>query len=127
MLLEKREINFIVNVFDPKYTKVKVLYEVKRWPEWKEVDVVSRCTEAITSFLNPANWGLPPFGQASLWYAREKVKINDIIQVLGTVEGVEDVLNVELGEGAGALAKADITLSGKAALPELGEIKGKSI
>lgn len=123
-LLSKREVNFIIKMISATYTEIGVEFEINKWPEWNAEDVHNRVIEALNNYLSPAVWGLPPFGDQALWYTREKVLLKDIIAVIGSVSGVEDVLKVKLKKVAEAAAEADITLPGVAPLPKLGTMTG---
>jgi hypothetical protein len=124
-LEERREVNYLIFVVDPTYTVLDVEFEVVRWPGWEASDVQARCIKAIEEFLNPGIWGRPPFGDKTVWYNRPLVKVNDIITVLGQVQGVKDVNSVKMRRHAiGAYGTADITLTGVAALPKAGTLAG---
>lgn len=124
-LEERREVNYLLFVIDPTYTEIDVEFEVKHWPTWEAESVKARCIAAIEEFLNPATWGLPPFGDKTVWYSRETAKVNDIIAALGAVQGVKDVNFVKIRRhGVGAYEAVDLTLTGVAALAKHGTITG---
>jgi hypothetical protein len=127
-LEERREVNYLIFVIDPTYTTLDVEFEVVKWPGWESSDVQARCIKAIEEFLNPGSWGMPPFGDKTIWYSRPLVKINDIVTVLGQVQGVKDVNSVKMRRHAvGAYGTADITLTGVAALPKAGTLAGTAV
>jgi len=124
-LEERREVNYIISVIAPTYTEIDVEFECKHWPGWEAATVKAACKAAIEEFLNPAKWGLPPFGDKLAWYSRELAKVNDIIAALGQVQGVKDVNFVKIRRhGVGAYEEKDITLTGVAALAKPGTIEG---
>lgn len=128
LLLGKREVNFIINMIAVTYTKVSVEWEVRKWPEWNASDVQNRIEEALRVYLSPSDFGQPPFGDQTLWYPRTEVKLKDIIAVIGSVSGVEDVLKVKLKSGAGAYEEKDIVLAGAVAqLPEVGTVNAGTV
>lgn len=115
-----REVNFLVYTIDPTFTTVDVTYSVRMYPGWASSDIQAACDTALGTFLNPAQWGLPSNGDPTVWEQQTKVLINDLIVVLGNVEGVNDVVSVTIRTGAGAYAAVDLTLGGAAPLPRLG-------
>jgi hypothetical protein len=124
-LEERREVNYLIFVVDPTYTTIDVEFEVTHWAGWELAGISARCKTAIEEFLNPATWGLPPFGDKTAWYTREVAKVNDIIAALGQVQGVKDVNFVRIRRHAvGAYEAKDITLNGVAALVKSGTVGG---
>jgi uncharacterized phage protein gp47/JayE len=115
-----REVNFLIYVIDPTPNTIDVTYDVKMFPGFTAVDVQAAINAALAEYLSPATWGNPPFGDPHTWLQQTKVKVNDLIVVIGNVPGVQDVNSVSTRPGTGSYATTDITLSGAAPLPSLG-------
>jgi hypothetical protein len=124
MLQAKREVNFIVNIIDPTYTVIDVSFTAKAFAGYDVNDVRSRAEDAVASYLSPANWGRPEFGDVALWVRNTVVRIFEIVQVVASTEGVNYVSAVTMRIPDTALAASDITLAGAAPLPLAGSIVG---
>lgn len=94
-----REINFIVHVIDPTYTTVNVTASVKMMTGQDAAIVEAACEAALEEYLSPASWD---------WAGT--VYVNELIQLLANVTGVDRVVTITVPSG-------DLALGGIAALP----------
>lgn len=121
-LQAQRELNFIVWVVDPQRTDVDVTAGGKVVPGYDPATVSAAATDAVTSFLQPANWGQPPSIEADRWIYTPTVRHQDISTVLNNVEGLSYWTTLTLGINGGAQTAADQALPGHAPLTEPGNI-----
>jgi hypothetical protein len=114
-----REVNFLVYVIDPQYTTIAVDFTVKLFAQYDPTDAIARTVQAVTDYLSPAGFGVPPFGDQAAWINDNKVRYLEIAQVVNGVEGVNYIVSLTVNGGT-----ADIALTGTAPLPRPGAITG---
>lgn len=125
-----REVNFLVYVESPTYTTVDVTYTVRALTGYTQADVLARVSAAISSYLNPGNWGIPEPGTNFApgeedWVNKTVVRFREIDQVINSVAGVDYIENVTIGVNGGAqAANVDVNLTGVVPLPRPGAIVG---
>jgi hypothetical protein len=126
LLQSQREVNFLVFVKDPVYTTVDVTFDAVCYPEWNPTDVKAAIISALTAYLSPASWGVPPYGDTTgrSWLNATQVRYLELTEQVNRVDGVHYVKTLTLGVGGGAQSTADIGLSGVAPLPRPGVIQG---
>jgi len=121
LLQANREINFIVNVIDPKYTTVNVVVGYKLALGFDQTTVDNGVTQAINNYLNPATWGQDPTitqgSTSNSWVETPNVYYNEVIAAVSNVTGVDHVASLTLNAGT-----ADIVMATPAALPRAGTI-----
>jgi hypothetical protein len=115
----------IHHVADPTYTTVDVktgiVVQAGADPEATVAAVEARLLE----YLNPANWGLPGFGDPSSiasWVNRLVVYRFELISETDRVGGVDRVESLELAKHGSALGTANVSLTGVAPLTKPGTI-----
>lgn len=115
-----REINFLVNVMAPTYTEVSVSATVTAYPTWKPSDVKANVEAALASYLHPARWGQPQFGEDRRWVLDgwEKVRFSELMTVINNVEGVNYIVDDEITINGNV--NTSLVLDGPAPLPALG-------
>lgn len=104
------EANQVTTMADPTFTTVTIVTTVKAYPGFLFADVQTRVQAAIQAFLNPASWGAPDqtTGTAiDTWIDEPTVRLNKLIEVIGSVTGVNYVVSATINGSA-----ADLTLSG---------------
>jgi len=109
-----REVNFIVGVTDPAFTSVTVTYAATAYPGFTTADVKARVDAAILAFLSPATWGMPTWEAAldgGQWLNEPVVRVNDVVAVIDSVQGVRAVTAVQINGGG------DLTMAGRVPLP----------
>ena len=116
-LQANREINFIVNVVDPKYTTINVVTTVLMTPGFDSASVQSAVVTALNNYFNPAIWGAPPQEQSSVpgilgdWTETTTVYYNEVVGVISSVNGVRNVTSLTINGGT-----ANVNLTTPAAL-----------
>jgi Baseplate J-like protein len=129
-LQARREVNFVVNVFDPAYTVIDVSFTVKKYADRDSAEIELATETAIADYLHPKNWGFPTLdtgdAPAPEWVNEPVVRYLELAQVLNEVGGVDYVVALTLRNwtAGGAFAAADIKLNGHAPLPQAGTIVG---
>ena len=126
LLQSAREVNFLVFVADPTYTTIDVAFTVVAYPGNLAADVVARVNAAITSYLQPYNWGVPPYGDTSgrSWINDTTVRYLELAQVVNAVEGVHYVTSLTFAKAGQTKGTADVVMTGIAPLPRPGAISG---
>jgi hypothetical protein len=126
LLQNSREVNFKVFVIDPTYTQIDVSYDVQCYPGYDPADVQTRVTQAITDWLDPATWGLPPYGDSSgsSWINTPSVRYLELAQIVNSQAGVAYTITLTLCAHGGTLGTADVAMSGAAPLAQAGTISG---
>jgi uncharacterized phage protein gp47/JayE len=112
-----REVNFVVEVGAPTYTAIDVTTTVRCHETFDAATVDAAVTEALEAYLDPASWGIPPFGDATGWINTDEVRIGEVYQVINAVPGVNYVEALTV-EGAGV----DVVLTGRVPLTTPGAI-----
>lgn len=119
-----RETSWTHYMIDPNYTSIDVTFEVSVYAGYDAATVVAAAEQAVTDFLSPANWGLPPTGDVRKWIDTTVIHASDLGAVIKAVQGVFQVPIVTFRITGGSLADTDVTLTGPAALPRPGTISG---
>jgi hypothetical protein len=122
-----REVNFIVNVFDPTVTVIDVTYNVKCLVGYSSAVVQANATAALQSYLSPTNWGKDPSitdasAATQTWVETPIVYYNKILNVLDQAQGVDRVMSMSMAIHSSALGTVDINLPGHACLTNVGTI-----
>jgi uncharacterized phage protein gp47/JayE len=121
LLQANREVNFIVNVMDPRYTTINVVTTVHIAAGFTQANVTSSITSALNNYLSPANWGQDPSvtsGAApQTWVETTSVYYNEVITVISNVVGVDRVISLTLNG-----TSADVALTSPAALTRPGTV-----
>jgi hypothetical protein len=121
----KRLVNVTVAISDPTYTEVDITWEAVAQSGFAASDIVARGNAALAQLLSPAGWGAPLSGDpgsanALSWDNDNVVRVNKIIQTLGSVTGLDYVVGEPLINGAAE----DFTMDGDVALPQPGTFDG---
>lgn len=126
LLQAQREVNFLTFVLDPAYTTVDVSFSLMSYPGYDPADVAARTISALTSYLSPGSWGVPPYGDVSArsWINATSVRYLELAEVINRVDGVHYIVTLALAASGGALAQADVALAGVAPMPRPGAISG---
>jgi hypothetical protein len=124
LLQSEREVNFLVFVADPTYSTIDVATTFHSYAGWDPAAVQASVVTALQNYLNPANWGVPPFGDPSTssWINQPKVRYLELAQAINNVDGVHYIDTLAFGLHGGAQGQADVVMAGVAPLPEPGTI-----
>lgn len=120
-LQQSRELNFNIYVIDPTYTTVDVQVDVDGWTPFNSASIQAIIAAALATYVNPAVYGRPPFGDSSSWSLLNTVKVDNLMAVVKTPE-VKNVNSVLIRTGVAAYSAADVALAGAAPLPLLGAV-----
>lgn len=118
-----REINFVVNVFNPTYSTVDVTFAAKALAGFDPALVEVDAENAVTSYLSPSNWGLTAAGTDD-WVNQTVVRYLELAQVINNVVGIDYITSLTFRVSPAAYASTDITLTGAVPLPRPGAIAG---
>jgi hypothetical protein len=118
------ETGFVFYTMEPTYTTVDVTFDFTTTSDADPVVVKALAEAAVTDYLFPGSWGLPPGGDIPLWLPKYKVRFGELYAVLNGVTGLDEVDTLSI-EG---VANTDYTLAGTVArLPRPGVITGTAI
>jgi hypothetical protein len=123
LLQAQREVNFLAFIIDPTYTTIDVTVVVQSLSGFTHSDVTAAVQAALTSYLSPVNWGVPPYGDpgsSGSWINATTVRYLELAQVVNQVEGVGYISSLTFGVHGGAMGTADVALPGPAPLTEPG-------
>ena len=113
----KRETTFVVNVMDPTFTDIDVVFAAVAKPGYVAAEVEAAAEAAVADFIHPRNWAggseEPPE-----WRNDKVVRYLEIAEVINNVPGIDYITttagNFDLTVNG---ARLDVTLAGQAALP----------
>lgn len=121
-LQARREVNFVVNVIDPTQNLIDVTYQVKALAGYDLATLVTSINAALSAYLSPATWGVSAVDPVG-WSNLTVVRYLELAQVINGVPGVDYITttagnyDLTVGIHGGALARADVALTGVAPLP----------
>jgi hypothetical protein len=102
-----RETTFESFVIDPTRTAITVAFAAVAYTGYDPTSVQAAAIQALTDFLSPALWGVPPNGDTSQWRDRPKVYFQDVVTALNNVDGLDHYTSLTVNGGT-----ADVTLAG---------------
>jgi hypothetical protein len=117
-----REVNFEVHVIDPEHTTIDVTFTAVAWGGYDPEAVEDAAVEAIQSYLDPAMWGQPLFGDERLWVNETTIRLGELYTVLNEVDGLRHVTALTFRKAGGVLGTGDVVMDGPAPLPTSGTI-----
>ena len=117
-----REVNFVVHVIDPTVNSIDVTTSVKALPDSDTTAVQTAVQNALGSFLSPLTWGNFPGENPQDWTNIITLRYLALVAAVGDAPGVEYVESLTFGLHGGALAAADLILSGAIPLVTAGTI-----
>jgi hypothetical protein len=123
--------NWNVAIEDPTVTTVDVTYSIHVAPGYDPAVTLTRVDETLGVYINPGQWGREQqFGDvdSARWYVVDRVRKNEVIALISSVEGVDYVNDVTLAGDAGVLeANGDWTLPGVVPVAALGVPSGTTV
>jgi len=124
LLQSQREVNFLAFIIDPTYTSIDVACTFTVWPGYLPDTVASSVQAALEAYLQPGQWGRPPYGDTSAvsWWNDQTVRYLELTDVVNRVDGVRYVVSLTFGPTGGTQGTADVVLPGVAPLPRPGTI-----
>ena len=128
LLEEYRLSTWTVSMADPQPCTINVTFSLVRYPNTLPEDVEFRAEEAVKDFLDPQAWGMPLTGEPGTgtpWENEPTVRKNKLIDVIGSVQGVDYVEDVTItGSTGSAQPNGDWLMPGTMPLPRPGTITG---
>jgi hypothetical protein len=122
----EREVNFVVNVIDPTYTNIDVVFEAVADVGADPAAVEAAAEQAIADYLDPSNWGGGDQSPPS-WAGDTFVRFLEVATALNAVAGLAYLTTLTLAKDGGAAGQADIELDGVAPLPQRVEVGGSTV
>lgn len=116
-----REITFIANVMDPRYTAIDVHADIKVSAGFDATLIDDDVINEITNYLSPANWGRDP-NEPHSWVETPKVYYNELIALVSGVPGVDRVVDLTVAYAGSTVQRTDITISNPGGLTQAGAI-----
>jgi Baseplate J-like protein len=112
--------NWTVAVANPTYTAVSVTWAATALPGYDHTDLQSRINSQLAGVLSPTGYGQLWGGSTgSDWWNEPTIAINQIIALIGGVQGVQVCTSVHLNGST-----SDLVMSGTVPLPTPGTISG---
>ena len=96
------------HVIPPTPNVITVVFTAVAYASFDAADVEARAEQAVLDFLNPATWGLPPFGDQRMWIDKPIVRYRDVIAAIESVEGL-DYTRTITGTGNTTSGSANVT------------------
>jgi hypothetical protein len=129
LLQAQREVNFLVFVADPTYTTIDVTFQVKVYPGYDPAEVAGRVITQLQTYLSPASWGQPPYGDTSArsWINDTTVRYLEVAEQINRVDGVNYIVTLTIGPHGGTMGTADVPMTGPAGLAKAGTITGTGV
>ena len=128
LLEEYRLTTWTVEMDDPAVVTINVTFSLVRYQNTLADDVQLRAEETVKDFLDPQAWGMPLTGDPGTgtpWEKEPLVRKNKLIDVIGSVQGVDYVVDVTITGSAGAAQpNGDWLMPGELPLPHPGDIEG---
>jgi hypothetical protein len=117
-LTSLRELNFVINVFDPTYTTINVTYSVVARSGYDQVALDAVIADAVRSYLDPSTWGIPADDPQG-WINIPVVRYLELASLIDRIDGVDYVSTLTING-----LSANLALVGAIPLPTPGTITG---
>lgn len=116
-----REVNFVVAVGGPDYTDIDVAATVRCFTGFDPATVDATVTAAVTSYLQPYNWGRLTFGNQPTadptWVNQKVVRYFDLVRLIEMQRGVDYIESLTVEGGT-----VDVNLTGVVTLTRPGTV-----
>lgn len=126
----KRETNWVTYAMDPNVTSIDVATNIKVLIGYDPTATETAVESALTDYLSKKNWGLDPAAtknRASTWVDQQTVYINELIQLVSNVTGVDRVADLTVNITGHTPARIDVPIPGPAALTTVGTIAATAV
>lgn len=111
----KRELNFVVHWQPVDYTTINVTTAVTVYDGYDATAVKASVATALSDYLHPKNWGLPPPGAATDWLNTPIVRYLEVAALINSVDGVNYISSLTVNGGT-----SDVTMIGRVPLSRPG-------
>jgi hypothetical protein len=113
MLAASREQGFLFTSATPTYTPITLTFVATAYSGFDAASVLAAAISALTSYLSPANWGIPAFGDQRTWIQKTTVRHGELYAVINGVPGLDEVTSLVVN----GVSDGDVSLSGLAPMP----------
>jgi hypothetical protein len=120
-----RQTTWTVVLGDATKTTINVTFQVHVYPGFDAPTVITAAIDAVTVFLDPAAWGSNLNTPSPTPDVEPRVRKNKLIDVIGSVTGVDYVIDLTITGSAGSVqSNGDWLMPGTVPLPSAGTITG---
>jgi len=122
----QREVNFVVNIIDPNFISIDIAATVVALSGYDHTALDTAITNALTSYISPASWGIDPASRDSssvtTWVNNATLRFQDISAIVNGIEGVDHWTTLTINITGMTPGTADVTLPGAAPLTTPGTV-----
>jgi hypothetical protein len=123
-----RQTTWQVVLGDATKTTINVTFQLHAYPNFDTAMVISSAKDAVVDFLDPTTWGSYLSAPSPTPDVEPRVRKNKLIDVIGSVTGVDYVVDVTITGSAGSVqTNGDWLMPGAVPLPSAGTITGTSV
>jgi hypothetical protein len=116
-----RQTTWQVVLGDATKTTINVTFQIHVYPSFDAPTVIASCVEAVTVFLDPTTWGSNFSSPSPTPDVEPRVRKNKLIDVIGSVTGVDYVIDLTITGSAGSVqTNGDWLMPGIVPLPTPG-------
>lgn len=113
MLAASREQGFLFTSATPTYTPITLTFVATAYSGFDAPSVLTAAIAALMSYLSPANWGIPAFGDQRTWIQKTTVRHGELYAVINSVPGLDECTSLVVN----GVSDGDVSLSGLAPMP----------
>jgi hypothetical protein len=122
-----RQTTWQVVLGDATKTTINVTFQIHVYPSFDAPTVISAAADAVTVFLDPTTWGSNFSDPSPTPDVEPRVRKNKLIDVIGSVSGVDYVIDLTITGSAGSVqSNGDWLMPGTVPIPSPGTITGTS-
>jgi hypothetical protein len=120
-----RQTTWQVVLGDATNTTINVTFQIHVYPSFDAPTVISAAADAVTVFLDPTTWGSNLSTPSPTPDVEPRVRKNKLIDVIGSVTGVDYVIDLTITGSAGSVqSNGDWLMPGVVPIPSPGTITG---
>jgi hypothetical protein len=120
-----RQTTWQVVLGDATKTTINVTFQIHVYPSFDAPTVISAAADAVTVFLDPTTWGSNLSTPSPTPDVEPRVRKNKLIDVIGSVTGVDYVIDLTITGSAGSVqSNGDWLMPGIVPIPSPGTITG---
>jgi hypothetical protein len=120
-----RQTTWQVVLGDATNTTINVTFQIHVYPSFDAPTVISAAADAVTVFLDPTTWGSNLSTPSPTPDVEPRVRKNKLIDVIGSVTGVDYVIDLTITGSAGSVqSNGDWLMPGIVPIPSPGTITG---
>jgi hypothetical protein len=120
-----RQTTWTVMLGDATKTTINVTFQIHVYPSFNAAAVITAAVDAVTVFLDPVAWGSNTSTPAPTPDVEPRVRKNKLIDVIGSVTGVDYVIDLTITGSAGSVqSNGDWLMPGTVPVPSAGTVSG---